>query len=181
MYSDLASLYERAGCIRGLPGTLTQLPILTMPNDDISHPIADLTGYITEGQIVLDRELDRKGIYPPVSVLPSLSRLMNAGIGEGFTNADHPALANQLFACYARATRVRVLAGIMGEDSLPEVDRSFLAFAHAFEERMVQQPDRRTLDESMAIAWELLRGLPAAELTRLKPGQIARYLAATHA
>jgi V/A-type H+/Na+-transporting ATPase subunit B len=180
MYSDLASLYERAGCIRGLPGTLTQLPILTMPNDDISHPIADLTGYITEGQIVLDRELDRKGVYPPVSVLPSLSRLMNAGIGEGFTHADHPALANQLFACYAQATRVRVLASIMGEDSLPEVDRSFLAFGRAFEERMIQQPDRRTLDESMALGWELLRALPTAELTRLTPKQIARYLATTH-
>ena len=180
MYSDLASLYERAGCIRGMPGTLTQLPILTMPNDDISHPIADLTGYITEGQIVLDRELDRKGVYPPVSVLPSLSRLMNAGIGEGFTHPDHPALANQLFACHARATRVRMLAGIMGEDSLPEVDRSFLAFGRAFEERMINQPDRRTLDESMAVGWELLRGLPAAELTRLKPEQIAHYLTTTH-
>src|SRR5271154_1696108 len=123
MYSDLASLYERAGCIRGLPGTLTQLPILTMPNDDISHPIADLTGYITEGQIVLDRELDRKGVYPPVRLLPSLSRLMNSGIGAGFTHEDHPALANQLFACYARATHVRVLASVMGEESLPEVDR----------------------------------------------------------
>jgi len=181
MYSDLASLYERAGCIRGLPGTLTQLPILTMPNDDISHPIADLTGYITEGQIVLDRELDRKGVFPPVSVLPSLSRLMNAGIGEGFTHSDHPALANQLFACYARAIRVRVLASIMGEDSLPEVDRSFLALGRAFEERMINQPERRTLDESMAIGWELLRILPAAELTRLKPEQIARYLATPHA
>jgi V/A-type H+/Na+-transporting ATPase subunit B len=180
MYSDLASIYERAGCIRGLPGTLTQLPILTMPNDDISHPIADLTGYITEGQIVLDRELDRKGVYPPVSVLPSLSRLMNAGIGEGFTHPDHPALANQLFACYARALRVRVLAGIMGEDSLPKVDQSFLAFGRAFEERMIDQPERRTLDESMAVAWELLRALPAGELTRLKPEQIARYLAVTH-
>jgi V/A-type H+-transporting ATPase subunit B len=180
MYSDLASLYERAGCIRGLPGTLTQLPILTMPNDDISHPIADLTGYITEGQIVLDRELDRKGVYPPVSVLPSLSRLMNAGIGEGFTHADHPSLANQLFACYARATRVRVLASIMGEDSLPEVDRSFLAFGKAFEDTMINQPTRRTLDQSMATGWELLRALPAAELTRLKPEQIARYLAVTH-
>ena len=181
MYSDLASLYERAGCIRGLPGTLTQLPILTMPNDDISHPIADLTGYITEGQIVLDRELDRKGVFPPVSVLPSLSRLMNAGIGEGFTHSDHPALANQLFACYARAIRVRVLASIMGEDSLPEVDRSFLALGRAFEERIINQPERRTLDESMAIGWELLRILPAAELTRLKPEQIARYLATPHA
>ena len=181
MYSDLASLYERAGGIHGLPGTLTQLPILTMPNDDISHPIADLTGYITEGQIVLDRDLDRRGIYPPVSVLPSLSRLMNAGIGAGFTQADHPELANQLFACYARATRVRVLASILGEDSLPEVDRAFLAFGQAFEQRLINQSERRTLEETMALGWELLRSLPAAELARLKPEQIARHLTTTHA
>jgi V/A-type H+-transporting ATPase subunit B len=176
MYSDLASLYERAGCIAGLPGTLTQVPILTMPADDISHPIADLTGYITEGQIVLDRELDRRGIYPPVSLLPSLSRLMNAGIGEGFTDADHPALANQLFACYARATHVRVLASVMGEESLPEIDRRFLVFGRALEERLVNQEGRRSLEESMQIGWELLSGLPATELTRLSKQQIDRYL-----
>jgi V/A-type H+-transporting ATPase subunit B len=176
MYSDLASIYERAGCIRGVPGTLTQLPILTMPNDDIGHPIADLTGYITEGQIVLDRDLDRRGIYPPVSVLPSLSRLMNNGVGAGFTDADHPALANQLFACYARATRTRVLASIMGEDGLPPVDRSFLAFGRAFEDRLINQPERRTLEESMAIGWDLLRALPPGELSRLKPEQISRHL-----
>ncbi len=182
MYSDLASLYERAGCIAGLAGTLTQLPILSMPADDISHPIADLTGYITEGQIVLDRELDRRGIYPPVRVLPSLSRLMSAGTGEGFTHADHPALANQLFACYARAAHVRVLASVMGEESLPEVDRRFLAFGVEFEQRMVHQEGRRTLEESMAIGWQLLRGLPAAELTRLTKQQIERYLSgAAHA
>jgi V/A-type H+-transporting ATPase subunit B len=176
MYSDLASLYERAGCISGLPGTLTQVPILTMPADDISHPIADLTGYITEGQIVLDRELDRRGIYPPVSLLPSLSRLMNAGIGAGFTHADHPALANQLFACYARATHVRVLASVMGEESLPEVDRRFLVFGRALEERLVNQEGRRTLEESMQLGWELLSGLPATQLTRLSQQQIDRYL-----
>jgi V/A-type H+-transporting ATPase subunit B len=176
MYSDLASLYERAGCIQGLPGTLTQLPILTMPNDDIGHPVPDLTGYITEGQIVLDRDLERGGIYPPINVPASLSRLMNAGIGAGFTDADHPALANQLFASYARAVRVRVLASVMGEDSLPEVDRRFLAFAAAFEQRLVCQADARTLEESMAVGWELLRTLPVAELTRLKPQQIVRYL-----
>jgi V/A-type H+-transporting ATPase subunit B len=181
MYSDLASLYERAGCIRGLPGTLTQLPILTMPADDISHPIADLTGYITEGQIVLDRELDRRGIYPPVRLLPSLSRLMNAGTGAGFTHADHPALANQLFASYARALHVRVLASVMGEDSLPEVDRRFLAFGRSLEERLVRQEGRRTLEESMEIGWELLRGLPVVELTRLSQQQIDRYLGGTHA
>jgi len=181
MYSDLASLYERAGCIRGVPGTLTQLPILTMPADDISHPIADLTGYITEGQIVLDRELDRRGIYPPIRLLPSLSRLMNAGTGAGFTHADHPALANQLFASYARAMHVRVLASVMGEDSLPEVDRRFLAFGRSLEERLVRQDDRRTLEESMGIGWELLRGLPVAELTRLSKQQIEHYLCGPHA
>ncbi len=181
MYSDLAGLYERAGCIRGLPGTLTQLPILTMPADDISHPIPDLTGYITEGQIVLDRELDRRGIHPPVRLLPSLSRLMNAGTGVGFTHADHPALANQLFACYARATHVRVLASVMGEESLPEVDRRFLAFGRELEERLVHQEGRRTLEESMDCGWKLLRGLPVSELTRLTKQQIDRYLGEPHA
>ena len=179
MYSDLATLYERAGCIQGVAGTLTQVPILTMPGDDIGHPIADLTGYITEGQIVLDRDLDRRGIYPPVRVLPSLSRLMNAGIGAGYTHPDHPALANQLFACYARATRVRVLASVMGEDSLPEVDRRFLAFGSQFEQRLVNQQGRRTLEESMAVGWELLRGLPVSELTRLKQQQLEHYLSGT--
>ncbi len=181
MYSDLASLYERAGCIRGLPGTLTQLPILTMPADDISHPIVDLTGYITEGQIVLDRELDRRGVYPPVRLLPSLSRLMNAGTGAGFTHADHPALANQLFASYARALHVRVLASVMGEDSLPDVDRRFLTFGRSLEERLVRQEGRRTLEESMEVGWELLRALPIAELTRLSQQQIEHYLGGTHA
>jgi V/A-type H+-transporting ATPase subunit B len=176
MYSDLAGLYERAGCITGLPGTLTQLPILTMPADDITHPIADLTGYITEGQIVLDRELDRRGVYPPVRVLPSLSRLMSAGTGKHFTHEDHPALANQLFACYARAAHVGVLASVMGEESLPDVDRRFLAFGRAFEQRLVNQEGRRTLEESMSLGWQLLRGLPAAELTRLTRQQIDHYL-----
>jgi V/A-type H+-transporting ATPase subunit B len=176
MYSDLAALYERAGCIRGRPGTLTQLPILTMPADDIGHPIPDLTGYITEGQIVLDRELDRRGIYPPVKVLPSLSRLMDAGIGEGFTDADHPALAHQLFAAYAHAMRVRVLASVMGEQGLPETDRAFLAFGQRFEETLVHQSGARTLEESMAVAWNTLRGLPDTELSRLSDEQIRRHL-----
>lgn len=176
MYSDLASLYERAGCIQGVKGTLTQLPILSMPNDDIGHPIADLTGYITEGQIVLDRDLDRRGIYPPVRVLPSLSRLMNSGIGAGYTDPDHPALASQLFASYARATRERVLASVMGEDSLPEVDRRFLEFGRQFEQQLVNQQEPRTLEESMALAWQLLRMLPRAELTRLSRQQLDRYL-----
>ncbi len=178
LYSDLASIYERAGCIRGLPGTLTQLPILTMPADDIGHPIPDLTGYITEGQIVLDRELDRRGIYPPVRVLPSLSRLMSSGTGKGYTHEDHPALANQLFAAYARATRVRVLASVMGEEGLTATDQQFLAFGDLFESRIVAQETSRSLEDSMRIGWELLRTLPVAELTRLSRAQLARYLGA---
>jgi V/A-type H+-transporting ATPase subunit B len=177
MYSDLASLYERAGCIRGRRGTLTQLPILTMPGDDIGHPIPDLTGYITEGQIVLDRELDRRGIYPPVRVLPSLSRLMDAGIGKGFTDVDHPALAHQLFAAYARALRCRVLASVMGEQGLPEADRRFLAFADRFERGFVHQDRPRTLEESLEAGWTVLRGLPPSELTRLSDAQVERHLA----
>ena len=176
MYSDLASLYERAGCIRGLAGTLTQLPILTMPGDDIGHPIPDLTGYITEGQIVLDRELDRRGIYPPIRVLPSLSRLMDSGTGKGYTDADHPALAHQLFAAYARAVRVRTLASVMGEQGLPEADRGFLAFGARFENDLLQQPGPRTLEESMEAGWKALAGLPRTDLTRLSDDQIRRHL-----
>ncbi|MEJ2159122.1 MAG: V-type ATP synthase subunit B [Chromatiales bacterium] len=176
MYSDLAGIYERAGCISGVEGTITQLPILTMPGDDIGHPIPDLTGYITEGQIVLDRELDRKGIYPPVRVLPSLSRLMDAGTGEGFTHPDHPALAHQLFAAYARAERVRLLASVMGEEGLPESDRKFLAFGDRFEQQLVNQGKGRSLEESMHVGWEILKGLPSVELTRLSNQQIAKYL-----
>src|SRR5512135_3625626 len=176
MYSDLAALYERAGCIRGRPGTLTQLPILTMPGDDIGHPIPDLTGYITEGQIVLDRELDRRGIYPPIKVLPSLSRLMDAGTGEGYTDADHPALAHQLFAAYARAVRVRTLASVMGEQGLPDVDRKFLEFGNRFEEQLVNQASSRTLEESMQTGWDVLRGLPHNELARLSDAQIRKHL-----
>ncbi len=176
MYSDLATIYERAGCIRELPGSLTQLPILTMPADDIGHPIPDLTGYITEGQIVLDRELDRRGIYPPVKVLPCLSRLMDAGTGEGYTHPDHPALAHQLYAAYARAVRVRVLASVVGAEGLPEVDRRFLEFGDAFEQQLVHQLEGRTLEESMATGWHLLRSLPVSELHRLSDAQIKRYL-----
>ncbi|MEJ2508391.1 MAG: V-type ATP synthase subunit B [Gammaproteobacteria bacterium] len=176
LYSDLALLYERAGCIRGNPGSLTQLPILSMPADDISHPIPDLTGYITEGQIVLDRELDRQGIYPPVKVLPSLSRLMKDGTGEGYTHPDHPALANQLYAAYARAVQVRVMASVVGVDGLPESDRRYLSFAERFEQKLVQQDEARSLEESMALGWDILRPLPAAELNRLSDEQIARYI-----
>ncbi|MEO5353002.1 MAG: V-type ATP synthase subunit B [Magnetococcus sp. XQGC-1] len=178
MYSDLATLYERAGSLQGKPGTLTQLPILTMPSDDISHPIPDLTGYITEGQITLNRSLDREGIYPPVGVLPSLSRLMKDGIGQGFTHADHPALANQLYAAYARATQVRLLANVVGSDGLTAEDRVMLTFGQEFERRFIHQERPRTLDESMAEGWSLLRLLPLAELSRLSDAQIATHIRA---
>ncbi|MBF0294601.1 MAG: V-type ATP synthase subunit B [Magnetococcales bacterium] len=177
MYSDLATLYERAGRILGRPGSVTQIPILTMPADDITHPIPDLTGYITEGQITLDRKLDRAGVYPPIGVLPSLSRLMKDGIGEGFTHPDHPALANQLYAAYARTMGVRLLAGVVGAEGLTPTDRLFLEFGKQFESRFVAQPEgSRTLEESMAVGWELLRGLPETELARLSDEQIKRYL-----
>jgi V/A-type H+-transporting ATPase subunit B len=178
MYSDLATLYERAGSIKGVAGSLTQLPILTMPSDDITHPIPDLTGYITEGQIVIDRELDRADIYPPVSVLPSLSRLMKDGTGAGMTHPDHPALANQLYACYARAVHVRVLASVVGREGLAEVDQQFLDFGNRFEQDLVHQHAARSLEQSMEIGWQLLRTLPQSELHRLDDEQIARHIAA---
>ncbi|KAB2911561.1 MAG: V-type ATP synthase subunit B [Hyphomicrobiaceae bacterium] len=180
MYSDLASIYERAGCIQGTQGTVTQLPILTMPADDISHPIPDLTGYITEGQVVLDRTLDHKGVYPPINVLPSLSRLMDQGIGKGFTESDHPALANQLFASYAKAARVRTLASVVGQEGLTDLDRRYLDFADRFERELINQAGPRTLDESFAIAWRLLRQLPPSELTRVSDAQIARHTGASN-
>jgi len=173
LYSDLATLYERAGRLRDYPGTLTQLPILTMPADDIGHPIPDLSGYITEGQIVIDRELDRRGIYPPVKVLPSLSRLMKDGTGAKYTHADHPSLASQLFASYARGTQARILAGVVGEEGLSETDRKYLEFANRFEQELVNQRDARSLEESMNVGWQLLRILPKSELTRLSDAQIA--------
>ena len=176
LYSDLATLYERAGCVHGLPGTLTQLSILTMPSDDIGHPIPDLTGYITEGQIVLSRELDRAGIYPPISVLPSLSRLMKDGIGKGSTHTDHPTLSSQLYAAYAKAVQALVLASVVGEEGLLEVDRKYLAFGTSFENDLVRQPAARTLEESMKVGWRLLRTLPKAELTRLSDAQISQYI-----
>ena len=176
MYSDLATLYERAGSIRGVPGSLTQLPILTMPSDDITHPIPDLTGYITEGQIVLDRDLDRAGIYPPVKVLPCLSRLMKDGTGEGFTHRDHPDLANQLYAAYARAVHVRVLASVVGREGLTETDRLFLDFGDSFETRFVNQAGMRSLEAGMDIGWQLLRALPPGELYRLNDRQIEEYI-----
>lgn len=177
MYSDLATIFERAGIIEGRPGTLTQLPILTMPADDISHPIPDLTGYITEGQIVLDRALEHQGVYPPVNVLPSLSRLMDQGIGEGFTDADHPALAQQLFAAYARAARVRILANVVGRDGLTGIDRLYLDFGDRFEAGFVTQDEMRGFEASFALGWEVLAMLPASELSRLSDTQIARHIA----
>jgi V/A-type H+-transporting ATPase subunit B len=178
LYSDLATIYERAGVLQGRPGSLTQLAILTMPAGDISHPIADLTGYITEGQIVLDRELDRRGVYPPVRVLPSLSRLMKDGTGEGRSHADHPALAQQLYASYARANEVRTLASVVGAEGLSDLDRKFLAFADRFERELVHQGAARTLEESMDAGWRVLRDLPSTELYRLSEEQLARYLGA---
>jgi V/A-type H+-transporting ATPase subunit B len=147
-----------------------------MPGDDIGHPIPDLTGYITEGQIVLDKELDRAGIYPPVKVLPSLSRLMDTGIGAGFTHADHPALSNQLFAAYARAHRVRLLASVLGRDGLSAAEQRYLEFGDAFERRLVEQRAGRTLEESMTRGWQVLRLLPPEELTRLDRRQLAHYI-----
>jgi V/A-type H+-transporting ATPase subunit B len=176
MYSDLATIFERAGCIRGKSGTLTQLPILTMPADDITHPIPDLTGYITEGQIVLDRELDRRDIYPPIRVLPSLSRLMKDGTGKGYTHEDHPSLANQLYAAYARAIHVRVLASVMGTEGLSDIDRVFLELGDRFEQELVQQDSARTLEQSMELGWSLLQKIPPSELTRLSDQQIERHI-----
>jgi V/A-type H+-transporting ATPase subunit B len=176
MYSDLATLYERAGCIKGHPGTLTQLPILTMPSDDIGHPIPDLTGYITEGQIVLSRDLDRRGVYPPINVLPSLSRLMKDGTGGKYTDPDHPALSSQLYAAYARSAQTRVLASVVGEEGLSAADRKYLAFGGDFERELVGQAGARSLDESLAGGWDLLKALPKAELTRLSDEQIAEHI-----
>jgi V/A-type H+-transporting ATPase subunit B len=178
MYSDLASLFERAGCIRGTKGTLTQLSILTMPADDIGHPIPDLTGYITEGQIVLSRDLDRRAIYPPINVLPSLSRLMKDGTGGEYTHPSHPALSSQLYAAYARAVQARVLASVVGEEGLAATDRQYLAFGTAFENTLVSQSEPRTLEQSMDVGWRLLAGLPVTELTRLSDAQIAAHLGA---
>ena len=175
MYTDLASLFERAGRIRGRPGSVTQLAILSMPDDDVTHPIPDLTGYITEGQIVLARELDRRGISPPIDVLPSLSRLMNAGIGAGKTREDHRAVADQLYALLGRARELRRLVAIVGEGSLSDADRRLLRLSDAFERRFVHQGTaRRTIDETLDLMWDLLASLPPEELTRLDPALVSR-------
>jgi V/A-type H+/Na+-transporting ATPase subunit B len=171
LYSDLASLYERAGMIKGISGSITQLPILTMPNDDITNPVPDLTGYITEGQVVLDRELYARGTYPPIGILSSLSRLMKDNIGEGKTREDHPALASQLFAFYAHVKDIRALASIIGEEELSPLDHDYLKFGEEFERKFLNQGyyDRRTLEQSLELGWELLSLLPREELVRIKP------------
>ena len=169
LYSELATLYERAGIVEGVNGSVTQLPILTMPNDDITHPIPDLTGYITEVQIVLDRNLHGQAIYPPISVLPSLSRLMKDGIGKGYTREDHQDLANQLFSAYAKVGEARNLASVIGEDELSPIDKKYLEFGKAFEERYIGQGpnENRTIEETLDLGWELLRILPKEELDRV--------------
>ena len=176
MYSDLASIYERAGTLEGRGGTLTLLPLLTMPGYDISHPIPDLTGYITEGQIVLERDLHRKDIYPPVAVLPSLSRLSKQGTGGDYTDIDHPALSAQLYAAYAKTQQVRLLASVVGEESVSPEDRIFLSFGNRFEQELVHQDAPRQLEESMDIGWKLLKNLPNDELSRLSDEQIQRHI-----
>lgn len=177
MYSDLASIYERAGRVKGKKGSITQMPILTMPNDDITHPIPDLTGYITEGQIVLDRRLFNIGIYPPINVLMSLSRLMKEGIGPGKTRADHANVSDQLYAAYSRAQEVRGLAMIVGEDSLTPTDRLYLRFADAFETRFLNQDihENRPIETTLDIAWDVLSLLPETELVTIKPEFISMY------
>lgn len=177
MYSDLASIYERAGMIHGLPGSVTQVPILTMPNDDISHPIPDLTGYITEGQIVLSRDLEQKGIYPPVSILPSLSRLMKDGTGEGFTREDHADLSNQLFASYSAVADARSLASVIGEDELSETDKLYIAFGKRFEREFINQGRRenRSLEQTLDLGWDLLSMLPRSELGRVSDKLLDKY------
>ncbi|MBQ6569750.1 MAG: V-type ATP synthase subunit B [Clostridia bacterium] len=177
LYSDLASLYERAGMIKGSSGSVTQIPILTMPNDDITHPVPDLTGYITEGQIVLDRVLDKAGNYPPVAILPSLSRLMKDGIGDGYTRADHSQLANQLFASYAKVQDARSLASVIGEEELSPIDKKYLQFGRAFEGSFIKQGfnEDRSLEQSLSLGWKLLGILPREELDRVDNAYIDMY------
>ncbi|NLK73166.1 MAG: V-type ATP synthase subunit B [Clostridiales bacterium] len=177
LYSDLASIYERAGMMKHKGGSITFLPILTMPNDDITHPVPDLTGYITEGQIVLSRELFQQNIYPPISILPSLSRLMKDGIGEGFTREDHPDVANQIFASYSKVQDIRALAQIIGEDDLSELDNLYIKFGRLFEEKFIRQDfdDNRSISETLDLAWDMLSQLPKEELERIDPEMLGKY------
>ena len=177
LYSDLASLYERAGMIVGRKGSVTQVPTLTMPNDDITHPIPDLTGYITEGQIVLDRNMDQSGVYPPINILSSLSRLMKDGIGKGFTRADHPGLSNQLFASYSKVQDARSLASVIGEDELSPLDKQYLKFGRAFEQYFVRQGQQedRSLEQTLELGWALLSILPRGELDRVSDQELDEH------
>jgi V/A-type H+-transporting ATPase subunit B len=177
LYSDLASIYERAGMLDDREGSITQIPILTMPNDDITHPVPDLTGYITEGQVVLERALSQKGIYPPVSVLPSLSRLMKDGIGEGYTREDHPQVANQLFSSYARVQEVRALASVIGEDELSDLDKQYMEFGQSFESEFLQQSidEERDIEHTLDLGWMLLGLLPREELDRVSDDILNKY------
>lgn len=177
LYSDLASLYERAGIVKGKNGSVTQIPILTMPNDDITHPVPDLTGYITEGQIVLDRQLEQSGIYPAISILPSLSRLMKDGIGAGYTRDDHSAVSNQLFASYARVQDARALASVIGEEELSPVDKKYMEFGKMFEKHFVSQgfDDERTIEQTLDLGWKLLSLLPREELDRCDAEMIEKH------
>ncbi len=177
MYSDLAELYERAGILNNAPGSITQLPILTMPNDDITHPIADLTGYITEGQIVFDRGLNSQNYYPPIQPLASLSRLMKDGIGEGMTREDHPHLASQLFASYSYVKEIRNLAGVIGEEEMSELDRKYLEFGNRFEQEFINQgpQENRSIEETLDLGWKLLKILPKEELTRVSVEELEKY------
>ena len=177
LYSELATIYERAGIVQGVNGSVTQLPILTMPNDDITHPIPDLTGYITEGQIVLDRPLNGQSIYPPINILPSLSRLMKDGIGEGYTREDHQDLANQLFSAYAKVGDARNLASVIGEDELSPIDKKYLEFGKEFEEKYIGQGmnENRTMEETLDLGWKLLGRLPREELDRVDTKILDKY------
>ena len=177
LYSELATIYERAGIVQGVNGSVTQLPILTMPNDDITHPIPDLTGYITEGQIVLDRPLHGQSIYPPINILPSLSRLMKDGIGEGFTREDHQDLANQLFSAYAKVGDARNLASVIGEDELSPLDKKYLEFGIDFEQHYIGQGvnENRTMEETLDLGWKLLGKLPREELDRVDTKILDKY------
>lgn len=178
LYSDLAAMYERAGILRSGEGSITLIPILSMPNDDITHPIPDLTGYITEGQIVLSRELSRRGIYPAIDILPSLSRLMKDGIGEGFTREDHADVMRQIYASYAKAQEVRNLAQIIGEDDLSDDDRKILSFGDAFEEQFLRQAftENRSIEQTLDLGWSLFKLLPESELSQISPEMKEKYL-----
>lgn len=177
MYTDLATIYERAGRIKGKKGSVTQIPILTMPEDDITHPIPDLTGYITEGQIIISRDMHRKGIYPPIDVLPSLSRLKDRGIGKGKTREDHADVLNQLYAAYSKGKEARELAVILGEAALSDLDRKYLEFADAYEEKFISQGigEDRNIEQTLDLGWELLANLPEEELKRVRPEYIEKY------